>query len=158
MSLFHSSVGSIRSELGETKQDWKKAQDLLGQAISTLSQDLADFQKHMNTVMNKLQSDVYKLEEVDRGNKDRMNRMENQMGGMQQNLYSTTNDLILMKNETVPEPQQRKPPPPLERKASQDRMPSDPVPTDPSQPQLSRRMSGSTQNLYVPASSPAVNV
>merc|ERR1719326_996234 len=108
MSLFHGSVNAVRTELNETKQDWKKGQDLLGQAISTLSQDLADFQKHMNAVMNKLQSDVYKLEEQDRGSKERMNRMESQMSGMQQNLYSTANDLILMKGGQSDEPRRTK--------------------------------------------------
>lgn len=108
MSLFHGSVHTVRSELQETKQDWKKGQDLLGQAISTLSQDLADFQKHMNTVMNKLQSDVYKLEEQDRSSKERMNRIESQMSGMQQNLYSTANDVILMKNGPAEETRRTK--------------------------------------------------
>jgi len=120
MSLFHGSVNNVRSELQDTKQDWKKGQDLLGQAISTLSQDLADFQKHMNTVMNKLQSDVYKLEEQDRSSKDRMNRVESQVGGMQQNLYSTANDVILMKSGQGGDPSRTKEnsPRPLNRRAS----------------------------------------
>jgi predicted nucleic acid-binding Zn-ribbon protein len=101
MSLFHQSVNGIRTELQETKQDWKRGQDLLGQAISTLSQDLADFQKHASTVMNKLQSDVYLLEETGRDERERIARVEAQLSGVQQNLYSTANELILMKSENA---------------------------------------------------------
>merc|ERR1719159_782289 len=101
MSLFHGSVNTVRSELQETKQDWKRGQDLLGQAISTLSQDLADFQKHASTVMNKLQSDVYLLEETGRDERERIARIEAQLSGVQQNLYSTANEVILMKSENA---------------------------------------------------------
>merc|ERR1719506_753712 len=101
MSMFHGSVNSVRTELQETKQDWKRGQDLLGQAISTLSQDLADFQKHASTVMNKLQSDVYLLEETGRDERERIARVEAQLSGVQQNLYSTANEVILMKSENA---------------------------------------------------------
>merc|ERR1719478_772776 len=99
MSMFHGSVNAVRQELTDSRQDWKKGQDLLGQAIGTLSQDLADFQKHMSTVQNKLQSQVYLQEEQERASKDKLSRLENQMSGMQQNLYSTANEVILMRKE-----------------------------------------------------------
>merc|ERR1711966_301363 len=89
-------------ELTDTREDWKKSQDLLGQAISTLSQDLADFQKHASTVMNKLQSDAYHFEELGRDNKERMGRIEAQLNGIQQSVYSTTNELILLQDGKVP--------------------------------------------------------
>merc|ERR1719310_1143874 len=97
--MFHNSVNKVRQELTDSRQDWKKGQDLLGQAIGTLSQDLADFQKHMSTVQNKLQSQVYLHEEQERASKDKLSRLEHQFGGMQQNLYSTANEVILMRKE-----------------------------------------------------------
>jgi len=99
MSIFHGNIQGTRQELTDTREDWKKSQDLLGQAISTLSQDLADFQKHASTVMNKLQSDAYHFEELGRDNKDRMGRIEGQLSGIQQSVYSTTNELILLKDD-----------------------------------------------------------
>merc|ERR1719201_569505 len=99
MSIFHGNLNGTRQELTDTREDWKKSQDLLGQAISTLSQDLADFQKHASTVMNKLQSDAYHFEELARDNKERMGRIEAQIAGIQQSVYSTTNDLILLKDD-----------------------------------------------------------
>merc|ERR1719440_373642 len=102
MSIFHGNINGARQELTDTKEDWKKSQDLLGQAISTLSQDLADFQKHASTVMNKLQSDAYHFEELGRDNKERCNRVEAQLAGIQQSVYSTTNELILLKDDKAP--------------------------------------------------------
>merc|ERR1719310_1304108 len=99
MSIFHQNINGARQELTDTREDWKKSQDLLGQAISTLSQDLADFQKHASTVMNKLQSDAYHFEEMGRDNKERMGRIEAQLTGMQQIVYNTSNELILMKDD-----------------------------------------------------------
>lgn len=51
---------NFKDELGKTKQDFKMGQHMLGQAISTLSADLSDFESRMNTAMNKLSSDVNK--------------------------------------------------------------------------------------------------
>lgn len=99
MNVFHGSVGSVRQEIADTKQDWKRGQDLLGQAISTLSQDFADFQKQTSMVMNKLQSDVYNVETVGRSEKERLNRAEAQISGVAQNLYHTANEMILLKSE-----------------------------------------------------------
>jgi len=39
----------FRASLAESKQDAKRGQDLLGQAINTLSQDLAEFQKQVTS-------------------------------------------------------------------------------------------------------------
>lgn len=100
MSLCHSAVAGAKQEFTDTKGDWKRGQDLLGQAISTLSQDFADFQKHSSTVLNKLQSDVYHLESVGRDEKDRLNRAEAQISGIAQGVYHTANEMILMKSET----------------------------------------------------------
>merc|ERR1719440_1099039 len=88
MSIFHGNINGARQELTDTKEDWKKSQDLLGQAISTLSQDLADFQKHATTVMNKIQFDGHHFEELGRDTKDRMSRLEGQLSGIQQSLYN----------------------------------------------------------------------
>lgn len=99
MGIFHGNITGNKQELTDTREDWKKSQDLLGQAISTLSQDLADFQKHASTVMNKLQSDAYHFEEIGRDGKDRAGRIEAQLNGLQQNIYSTTNELILLKED-----------------------------------------------------------
>lgn len=102
MSIFLSNINGSRQELADTKEDWKKSQNLLGQAIQTLSQDLANFQKHASTVMNKLQSDSYQLEELGRQSKERSTKIEAQLVGLQQNVYTTTNDLILLKDEKAP--------------------------------------------------------
>lgn len=96
---FRNGIAGLRQEVSETKQDSRKAQDLLGQAISTLSQDFADFQKHTSNVMNKLQSDVYRVEEFSRGGQERVNRTEAQLAGIQQSVFSTANDMILLRSE-----------------------------------------------------------
>jgi len=100
MCMFHNSVNSLRHDLAETQQDWKKGQDLLGQAISSLSQDFADFQKHSSTVLNKLQSDVFHTEELGREDRERWNRVEAQLAGLQQNLHVTTGEVILLRSES----------------------------------------------------------
>lgn len=99
MSMFHGTLGTSRQELTDTQDDWKKSQELMGKAISTLSQDMADFHKHTSTVLNKLQSDVYHLEEVGRETKDRLHRSEAQVTGMQQSMYNTANELILLRSD-----------------------------------------------------------
>jgi len=101
MSLLQGHISGVRQELVETKQDWKKGQDLLGQAIGTLSQDLADFQKHMSTIINKLQSDVYHMEEKTRGDQDRMARVEAQLSGLHESVLNTTNEMILLKGDNL---------------------------------------------------------
>jgi chromosome segregation ATPase len=100
MTIFHGNISGSRQELADTREDWKKSHDMLGQAISTLSQDLADFQKHSSTSMNKLQSDTYALEEIGRDSKERQSRMDAQLTGIQQSVYSTSNEMILLKDET----------------------------------------------------------
>jgi hypothetical protein len=99
MSMFHGNINGARQELTDTREDWKKSQELLGQAISTLSQDLADFQMQSKMVMNKLQSDAYQWEELGRENKDRMGRVEAQLVGLQQSVYSANNELILLRSD-----------------------------------------------------------
>lgn len=126
MSIFHQNINGARQELTDTREDWKKSQDLLGQAISTLSQDLADFQKHASTVMNKLQSDAYHFEELGRDSKERMRSIEAQLTGIQQSVYSTNNELILLrgKAEEAPvlmrTPQRQRPSPRVEAQGSVD--------------------------------------
>merc|ERR1719223_1456542 len=84
------------------KQDWKRSQDLLGKAMGTLSEDLADFQKHTTTVLNKVQSGMFHIEEVGHSDKDRLGRIEAQLSGIHHSLYSTTNDLLLLKGTGQP--------------------------------------------------------
>merc|ERR1740120_617886 len=104
MSMFHGSVAGLRQDSADTKQDWKRGQDLLGQAISTMSQDLADFQKHTNTVLNKVQSDMHLFESHGREDKDRLSRAEAQITGVATNLYHTANELTMLKSDhSVPE-------------------------------------------------------
>jgi chromosome segregation ATPase len=102
MSVMHGSVQGLRQELTDTKQDWKGSQDLLGKALGTLSEDFADFQKHTTTVLNKLQSGMFHIEEVGHNEKDRLGRMEAQLSGIHHSLYSTTNDLLLLKGAGPP--------------------------------------------------------
>jgi len=99
LNVFRNGFTTMRKELSDTKHDWKKGQDLLGQAISTLSQDFADFQKHSNTVSNKLQSDVSLWEETGRQVRDRGNRTEAQLAGLQQSVYDTANEMILIRGD-----------------------------------------------------------
>jgi len=99
MSMFHGSVASLRQDLADTKQDWSRGQDLLGQAISTMSQDLADFQKHTTTVTNKLQSDMHLADSHKQEDKDRLSRAEAQISGVATNLYHTANELIMLKSD-----------------------------------------------------------
>lgn len=99
MSIFLGNINGTRQELSDTTEDWKKSQNLLGQAISTLSQDLANFQKHSSTVMNKLQSDTYHFEELGREKTERIGRIEAQLVGIQQSVYSNANEIILIKDD-----------------------------------------------------------
>eukprot|EP00427_Karlodinium_veneficum_P000616 CAMPEP_0169152718 /NCGR_PEP_ID=MMETSP1015-20121227/51662_1 /TAXON_ID=342587 /ORGANISM="Karlodinium micrum, Strain CCMP2283" /LENGTH=390 /DNA_ID=CAMNT_0009222529 /DNA_START=290 /DNA_END=1459 /DNA_ORIENTATION=- len=78
MSMFHGNINGARQELTDTREDWKKSQELLGQAIST---------------------DAYQWEELGRENKDRMGRVEAQLVGLQQSVYSANNELILLRSD-----------------------------------------------------------
>merc|ERR1719336_2163239 len=100
MSMFHSNVAGVRQDLADTKQDWQRSQDLLGQAITTMSQDFADFQKHISTVMNKVQSDMQLAESHNIEEKERLSRAEAQISGVATNLYHTANELIMLKQES----------------------------------------------------------
>eukprot|EP00927_Polykrikos_kofoidii_P015200 TRINITY_DN16746_c0_g1_i1.p1 TRINITY_DN16746_c0_g1~~TRINITY_DN16746_c0_g1_i1.p1 ORF type:complete len:620 (+),score=97.05 TRINITY_DN16746_c0_g1_i1:15-1874(+) len=102
LCLFRDSIASMKREFGETKDDCTKGQELLGQAITTVSQDFADFQRHTSTVTNKLQSDVYHVEEKTRDYWARWNKTEGQLAGLQEKVYHTTNDLILLREEQTP--------------------------------------------------------
>eukprot|EP00931_Biecheleriopsis_adriatica_P062175 TRINITY_DN37446_c0_g1_i1.p1 TRINITY_DN37446_c0_g1~~TRINITY_DN37446_c0_g1_i1.p1 ORF type:complete len:498 (+),score=104.60 TRINITY_DN37446_c0_g1_i1:46-1539(+) len=99
MTVLHSNCTNLQKEMQSTKGDWKKGQDLLSQAISTLSQDFSDFQKHSTTVLNKAQSDVYHLQEMSRNEQERLNRAEVQLSALHQNVHAHNNEIILLSQE-----------------------------------------------------------
>jgi len=99
MTVLHSNSTGLQQELQSQKDDWHKGQELLSKAISTLSQDFADFQKHSTNVLNKAQSDVYHLDEVSRAERERLSRVEVQLNAVHSNLQANTNELILLSSE-----------------------------------------------------------
>ncbi|CAE8615175.1 unnamed protein product, partial [Polarella glacialis] len=101
MSILHANHSVVHKELLDTKKDWTRGQDLLGQAIQTLSQDFADFQKHSTNVTNKVQSDMYHVEERSRDERDRLNKAEVQIAAIHQTVQASANELVLLRSEQV---------------------------------------------------------
>jgi len=99
MTVLHGNSTGLHQEMQSSRDDWHKGQELLSKAISTLSQDFADFQKHSTNVMNKAQSDVFHLEELSRSERERLSRMEVQLNAVHSNLQANTNELILLSSE-----------------------------------------------------------
>lgn len=99
LNFFHGGTSGVRQEMADKMHDWRKGQDSLGQAFSALSQEFGDFQRHVQTLMNKAQSDVYRCEDQCRVDMDRVHRLEAQLSGVQQHLYATANEMILLRHE-----------------------------------------------------------
>lgn len=66
INILHEGVSGVRQELLTTKGDCKRGQELLGDAINTISKDVAEFQRHTSAIVNKLQCDVYQLDAASR--------------------------------------------------------------------------------------------
>jgi len=101
LALLRSGISGLRQGLTDAQQDWRKGQEHLGQAVSTLSQDFSDSQKHSSTMANKLRSDVFRVEEASRDHRDRLNRLETHMSGVRQGLYTTSNEVVLLRTESA---------------------------------------------------------
>eukprot|EP00929_Paragymnodinium_shiwhaense_P082427 TRINITY_DN43429_c1_g1_i4.p1 TRINITY_DN43429_c1_g1~~TRINITY_DN43429_c1_g1_i4.p1 ORF type:complete len:553 (+),score=156.37 TRINITY_DN43429_c1_g1_i4:123-1781(+) len=94
-------ISSMKQEFADTRQDWKKGQDLLGQAITTLSQDFADSQKHVSTITQNLQTDAYRIEEVCREVREVQTRTDTQIANVQQTCLKHSNDLVTLHSQLV---------------------------------------------------------
>lgn len=101
LAVLREGAAALREELSGSLKDWKRGQDLLGQAIGTLSQDFADSHKHATTVMNKLESDMYRAEQTGRAEKERLERVEVQLTGLQNQCQGTANELILLRSDRL---------------------------------------------------------
>eukprot|EP00929_Paragymnodinium_shiwhaense_P100239 TRINITY_DN62421_c0_g1_i2.p1 TRINITY_DN62421_c0_g1~~TRINITY_DN62421_c0_g1_i2.p1 ORF type:complete len:440 (+),score=94.35 TRINITY_DN62421_c0_g1_i2:60-1379(+) len=85
----------------ETMNGWKQDRELMGHAISKLSQDFGDHQKFSKVWNDKLQSDVYRIEETLRARDDAHTRLNSKLAGVQEALCQMGSDLILTKQRQL---------------------------------------------------------
>ncbi|CAK0795756.1 unnamed protein product, partial [Prorocentrum cordatum] len=76
ISTLRAGASSHQEVLAETKQDWRRGQELLGEAIRTLSEDLASVQRSVGTTLSQLEARVDHLAECRRGDLDKLNNGE----------------------------------------------------------------------------------
>eukprot|EP00811_Abedinium_folium_P018006 NODE_2692_length_2165_cov_5.444063.p1 GENE.NODE_2692_length_2165_cov_5.444063~~NODE_2692_length_2165_cov_5.444063.p1 ORF type:complete len:600 (+),score=178.25 NODE_2692_length_2165_cov_5.444063:71-1870(+) len=102
-------VNGFHKALLAAEDSWKASQDHIRKTLNMLTQDMLDFQTHSGLVTNKFQSDVNRLEELQRDGQERLDRVVEQtpgldacIRGIHSGLNAAMNEMVLLTSAAVP--------------------------------------------------------